>query len=143
MKGKKSTIWMSLLSVLVVIGLALSIYNTYTVTSSGDSEQIYYTMYVGTNDKDTYKAEIPFEEAMDIVDNICKKYLDGVTLGTAIGSWMDETGEVTHENTIQVIAYDTDKETIQKISDEILVALNQNSILIVKNKGEIDFYNGK
>ena len=35
-----------------------------------------YVMYVGTNDKDTYKPEHTNEEAMNIVDQICLKYFD-------------------------------------------------------------------
>ncbi len=141
MTEKKSTIWLNLLSVLVVISLLLHLYNCYMMTSLHG--QIYYTLYIGANDKDTYKPEIPFEETFHIVDTICNKYLTGVTLCTAIGSWVDETGTVTHENTIQITVYNTDTETIYALSDEIIKALNQNSILIVTNRGNIQFYNGK
>ena len=39
-----------------------------------DGESTQYVMYVGTNDKDTYKPEHTEEEARDIVDKICLKY---------------------------------------------------------------------
>lgn len=138
---KKSTIWLSLLSVFVVISLLLHLYNHYTMTSLHG--EIYYTLYIGTNDKDTYKPEIPFEETFRIVDTICNKYLQGVTFCAETGSWVDETGTVTHENTIQITVYDTDAKTIYALSDEIIKALNQNSILIVTNRANIQFYNGK
>ena len=40
-----------------------------------------YTMYVGTNDKDTYQLEMPLDEARDIVHNtMMDHFSDGFTM---------------------------------------------------------------
>ena len=53
---------------------------------------------------------------------ICMKYLEGYTIQEVSGSWGDENGIVTHENTIVCYFYDT----VYKIADEVIGALNQN-----------------
>ena len=102
-----------------------------------------YVMYVGTNDKDTYQQIISTEDAKSIIDKICYKYLDGYTIQDAVGSWSDEKGFSTHENTILCIFDDVPKEKIYVIADEILKELNQNTILIEEKSVCIEFYGGK
>lgn len=99
-----------------------------------------YVMYIGTNDKDTYEQIISTEEAKKIVDGICFKYLGGYTIQDAIGSWVDDDGNPTHENTIVCYFDDTDSETVHKIADEVIAALNQNSVLIETDSIQIEFY---
>ena len=76
-----------------------------------------YVMYVGTNDKDTYKPEHTNEEAMNIVDQICLKYFDGYTLQDATGSWTDETGTPTHEYTLVCYFDAADEATVYEAAD--------------------------
>lgn len=47
-------------------------------------------MYVGTNDKDTYTQLISTEQAIDILDENCLKYLDGYTIQAGYERWTDE-----------------------------------------------------
>lgn len=101
-----------------------------------------YVMYVGTNDKDTYKPEHTNEEAMNIVDQICLKYFDGYTLQEATGSWTDETGTPTHEYTLVCYFDAADEKTVYKAADEIIKELNQNTVLIEKAEIEMDYYSG-
>ena len=89
-----------------------------------------YTLYIGTNDKDTYTQLIPTEEARKIVDQICAKHTDGYTAMDAQGSWVDETGTATKENSLVYSFYNISEEQITAIMDEVLTALNQNSILV-------------
>ena len=101
-----------------------------------------YVMYVGTNDKDTYKPEHTNEEAMNIVDQICLKYFDGYTLQEATGSWTDETGTPTHEYTLVCYFDAADEKTVYKAADEIIKELNQNTVLIEKAEIEMNYYSG-
>ena len=48
-----------------------------------------YVLYIGTNDKDTYEQVISTEEAREIVNEICIKYVDGYTASEAKGGWVD------------------------------------------------------
>lgn len=107
------------------------------------SAKMQYVMYVGTNDKDTYKAEHTEEEAKNIVDEVCLKYFDGYTLQEATGSWKDEKDNTTHEYTLVCYFDDVDEETVYKAADELIKELNQNTILIEKTPVEMEYYSGK
>ena len=99
-----------------------------------------YVMYVGTNDKDTYKMEMTEEEAREIVDSICLKYMRGYTLDEATGSWVDENNVRTHEYTLVCYFDDPEVEDVYAAADEIIKALNQNTILIEKNQVTMEYY---
>ncbi len=115
-----------------------------TVSASDDDGTVQYVMYVGTNDKDTYKREISTEEAKEMVDSVCLKYFaDGYTMQEATGAWTDEKNNITHEYTLVCYFDGADKETVHKAADELIERLNQNSILIESNTIDIDYYTGK
>ncbi len=115
-----------------------------TVSASDDDGTVQYVMYVGTNDKDTYKREISTEEAKEIVDSVCLKYFaDGYTMQEATGAWTDEKNNITHEYTLVCYFDGADKETVHKAADELIERLNQNSILIESDTIDIDYYTGK
>lgn len=143
MKNKKDLI--------IIVLLIVNMFATGTVgfvawrsnSNQSSNEKIQYTMYIGMNDKDTYEQIISTEDAKTIIDNICFKYLDGYTIQDANGSWVDENGLVTHENTIVCCFKDTDNDTVYKIADEVIKTLNQNTVLIEKDLIQIDFYSGK
>lgn len=99
-----------------------------------------YVMYIGTNDKDTYKPEHTKEEALQIVDEICLKYFDGYTLQDATGSWKDEKDVITHEYTIVCYFDGADKETVYKAADDVIAALNQNTVLIESDDIQMEYY---
>ena len=113
-------------------------------SSSAEEQEsaLHFVMYVGTNDKDTYKQEIPTEEAKKLVDEICLKYFEGYTIQDAVGAWTEDTGAVTHENSIVCYFDFADEETVHKAADEILKALNQSSVLIEKDTLQMEYYSG-
>ena len=101
-----------------------------------------FRLYIGTNDKDTYQS-MDQEEARNKVDNICTTYFsNGYTLQEAIGSWKDESGSITHEYTLVCYVSGVDISTIHKASDEMIVQLNQSSILIESYSVPVEFYSG-
>ena len=115
---------------------------TVSAPAGENSSTIRFVMYIGTNDKDTYAQIIPTEQAEEIIDDICFQYVEGYTIQDATGSWVDEKGIATHENTIVCYFYGTDEETVHRIGDDIIKALNQNSVLIEKDHIEIEYYGG-
>ena len=134
------------LSVLLVINIIATCFLAVKVTGlsrlSLKNATVHYTLYIGTNDKDTYKQEIPTDEAKHIVDEICTKYVNGFTVQDSIGTWNDENNIITHENTIMCYLDDIDEKTLHLICDEIRSALNQNTVLIQKEYTALDFYDG-
>ena len=112
------------------------------VSVMGD-EADQFVMYVGTNDKDTYKLEITKEEAREIVDEVCLRLFPyGYTLQEATGAWTDEANNITHEYTLVCYFDGADIGTVHKAADELIEKLNQNSILIEHKLINIDYYSG-
>ncbi len=109
--------------------------------ASGE-EQTKYVLYIGTNDKDTYKQEIPYDECVAKVTEICTRYTGGCTLAEATGYWKDDSGEITTEQSIQCTLEDITLEQVHQIADEVRTALNQNSILIETQGVTSEFYAG-
>ncbi len=126
---------------LVLTGILLAFQIKGNVEKS--SQMTKYTLYIGTNDKDTYKQEIDYDVCVTKVRDICVKYTSGCTLFEATGYWTDEKDNITEEKTIGCILEDIVLDTVYKICDEVLVALNQNSILIETNSISTQFYSGK
>jgi len=116
--------------------------SSVTVETTDDDKTMQYVMYVGTNDKDTYKPEHTQEEARNIVDEVCLKYFDGYTLMDATGSWVDETGTAIHEYTLVCYFDGADKETVYKAADDLRAALNQSAVLIEETAIKMDYYMG-
>ena len=134
------------LSVLLALNIIATCFLTAKVAGlskfSLKNATVHYTLYIGTNDKDTYRQEIPTDEAKHIVDEICTKYVNGFTVQDSIGTWNDENDVITHENTIMCYLDDIDDDTLHRICDEIRAALNQNTVLIQKEYTALDFYAG-
>ena len=101
-----------------------------------------YVMYVGTNDKDTNLPKYSQESAREIVDKICLEYFEGYTLQEATGAWTDENKNVTHEYTIVCYFDDTDRNTVYLAADEIMKALNQQTVLIEQDNIHMEYYSG-
>ena len=103
-----------------------------------------YTMYVGTNDKDTYQLEMSLDDARDIVHQTMMDYFsDGFTMYEAKGAWRDEHKAITLECTFVCILEQAKKVKVYNAADELINKLNQNTILIVANAiHTVDFYQG-
>ncbi len=135
----------------LVAVICLSVYIFYT-PKNNDSDKFLgediekttkYTLYIGTNDKDTYSQLIPLDKAKDIVNNICIKYTGGYTQYDVKGAWADEKNNITNEDTLVYELYDISEEQLKNIMDETLEKLNQNSILMEINDSEHIYYDGK
>lgn len=104
-----------------------------------------YTMYIGTNDKDTYEIVMPIPDARAVVHNtMMDHFSDGFTMYEANGVWRDEHNVVTLEYTFVCVLESVKKKEVYKAADELLVKLNQSTILVVENAAHsVNFYQGK
>lgn len=115
-----------------------------SLSSLGDvSRPKKYTLYLGTNDKDTLKQEIPTEMVREQMHEICMKYADGYTLSIMEGFYRDDAGNPTHEITLVYVFFNTPLKSVQKIMDEALIKFNQKSILLEESRSKSVFYEGK
>ena len=107
------------------------------------SENGKYVLYIGLNDKDTYTQLIPTDEAINIVNEICIRHIGGYTVFSTKGGWVDETGTPSRETTLVYILSGAKEADVIAVMDEVLAALNQNSILIERQNVSSTFYSGK
>ncbi len=107
------------------------------------STQKKFTMYLGTNDKDTLRQEIPTETMREQMHEICLKYTDGYTVSIMEGYYRNDAGDPMHEVTLVYVFFDTPLDAVKKIMDEALVKFNQASILLEESRAKSIFYNGK
>ncbi len=110
-----------------------------------DGRATEYKMYIGTNDKETYQLEMTIEEARDIIHNtMMDHFSDGFTMYTANGVWRDENKVVTLEYSFVCVLEGVEKKEVYSAADELLVKLNQSTILVVENSVNVaNFYTGK
>lgn len=142
-RGNKNKVLMIIMLVVIAVNVVFTgvIFGFQIKNMNIANQQITkYSLYIGTNDKDTYIEEIPFDECLTKVTEICTKYTDGCTIYEANGYWKDETSTITKERTIACILEDIELNNVYKICDEVIVALNQNSILIETSNVVTTFY---
>ena len=99
-----------------------------------------YIAYIGINDKDTKQPLHSFEEALKIVNDINFRHTDGFTVLRANGFWKNPRGERFDEETLVYVYYGIPRAKLYSIMDEILIALNQEVILIDSERDESVFY---
>ena len=93
-----------------------------------------YTLYIGTNDKDTGTALLTYDEAIAIADSVCSRYFEGYTLYDASGRWVDPSGNLISENTIVCHITNVNKDAVINAVSELRDALNQYSIMVEAKK---------
>lgn len=106
-------------------------------------EALEYTIYVGLNDKDTYRQLLSTAQAKEIIDAICIQYVDGYTVTEAEGAWMDEKNVLTRENTLVYHFREADEEALREMMNRIMQALNQNTILMEVRTASGIYYGGE
>ncbi len=124
-----------ILESIVLSGIILSL-------TADHSENSKYVLYIGLNDKDTCSQIIPTEEAKEIVNGICVKYAEGYTVTEANGGWIDEAGALTEEVSLVFTLTNAEEADVVSIMDEVLTALNQNSILVERQEISYTYYSG-
>ena len=124
-----------ILESIVLSGIILSL-------TADHSENSKYVLYIGLNDKDTCSQIIPTEEAKEIVNGICVKYAEGYTVTEANGGWIDEAGALTEEVSLVYTITNAEEADVVSIMDEVLTALNQNSILVERQEISYNYYSG-
>lgn len=144
MYSRNNYVFIFLETILVVIAIAVwAIVITDNKGLNGElSRQKKYTIYLGTNDKDTLKPEIPLDTIRAQMHEICIKHVDGYTVSVADGFYRDGDGNITHEVSLVYVFIDVPIDSVQKIMDEALAKFNQNSILLEVNKERGTFYSG-
>lgn len=106
----------------------------------GDESAAKITLHIGLNDRNTYQQELSAEQAQQIIADACLNHVQGFTLYPSFGQYLDSTGKRTQENGFIVEFYGADQAAVARIMDELLVKLNQESILYENTAVRFSFY---
>lgn len=99
-----------------------------------------YTLYIGLSDQDAHAQLISTPEALEMVGEICMRYVPGYTAMTGYGGWYNDAGEFIQEESLIFTFIDATEEQILKIKDEAMEALNQSNILMEYQEVESMMY---
>ncbi len=132
-----------LITAIIILFLILGLSGCTAKDNTDFENTVKYTMYIGLNDKDTYTQLISYEAAEKTVSSIALQYVGGFTAYSAKGTYKDDKGVVTNENSLVLEFEDATKEQMKAIMDEVLQALNQHSVLLEKQKVSREFYEGE
>lgn len=98
-------------------------------------------LFIGTNDKDTHRAEVPFSEAKEMVAAVLAEHgVTDFTTWDAHGGWLGPDDVAIYEQTLVYILYTQDETLLEAIVDELCVRLNQSSISIFMPEGDAGLY---
>ncbi len=98
-----------------------------------------YTIYIGTTDMKANRQIIPTNEAREIINDICEKYVDGYTVLDAHGGWINEQNVYIRENTLVYIFIGAEYGQLIPLMEEACAVLNQNSVIVDYN-GEFSVF---
>ena len=101
---------------------------------------IKYNIYIGLNDKDSKKQEVSTRRArQEVIKILNANNITGLTMYEVMGVFKHEDGTITFEKSLKVELLEVKKEDVKKSIEELKRALNQESILLEKEKKEINF----
>ena len=101
---------------------------------------IKYNIYIGLNDKDSKKQEVSTRKAKEEVIKILNaNNITGLTIYEVMGVFKHEDGTITFEKSLKVELMEVEEEDVKKSINELKTALNQECILLEKEKKEVNF----
>ena len=89
-----------------------------------------YSLFIGLNDQLTKKQEIPTDKAISMVSDV----IQGGSISTIHGVYTHEDCTKVNENTLRVDVLFTDDATVRLYCQDLKRILNQESILVQKQK---------
>jgi len=90
-----------------------------------------FTMFIGLNDKDTKKQEIPTDVAVKMVYNaLCKQGIECITYDIKNGVYKHDNGDIVFEKNIIVEMFFVENIQVVRALNDIKTLLNQESILL-------------
>lgn len=103
-------------------------------------KMIKYNIYIGLNDKDSKKQIISTRRAKEEVIKILNNNnITGLTMYEVMGVFKHETGEVVFEKSLKAELLEVEEDEVINAINELKMALNQESILLEKEKKEVNF----
>lgn len=99
----------------------------------------FYSLFVGLNDKCEKRQLISTEQALEIVQDVCKKYFNnGFTI--LVGTGADRGSSCGIENSIYIMAINASEQCAIQVASILQREFNINEVLIEKNQTRYLYY---
>lgn len=101
---------------------------------------IKYNIYIGLNDKDSKKQEVSTRRArQEVIKILNANNITGLTMYEVTGVFKHEDGATTFEKSLKVELLEVEEEDVLRSIEELKKALNQECIMLEKEKKEVNF----
>lgn len=90
-------------------------------------------LYVGLNDAETKKQIFETEKYLQQLKEICFTYHVPFSVGIEEGGYFHDNGDYVEEKTLVLTLIDAEKDTIQKIAEDLRELFHQESVLLTED----------
>ena len=91
-------------------------------------------IYIGLNDAVTRAQLYDTQTYLSILKDICRSCHVAFSVDVEEGGYYHEDGEYTEETSLVLILIDTERDTVQKIAQELRTRFHQESVLVTENR---------
>lgn len=107
---------------------------------NGFADGMFYSLFVGLNDKCTGGQTIPTAQAMTFVQEVCARYfVDGFTILEGSGADRGNSNDI--ETSIYIMAINATECSVFEVAGILQRQFNQSEILIEKNETKYLYFN--
>ena len=101
--------------------------------SDGKIQMVETRLYVGLNDAETKEQIFETEQYLQQLKNLCFTYHVPFSVGIEEGGYFHNNGDYVEEKTLVLTLIDAEKDTIQKIAEDLCVLFHQESVLLTED----------
>ena len=99
----------------------------------GKIQMVETRLYVGLNDAETKEQIFETEQYLQQLKNLCFTYHVPFSVGIEEGGYFHDNGDYVEEKTLVLTLIDAEKDTIQKIAEDLRVLFHQESVLLTED----------
>ena len=90
-------------------------------------------LYVGLNDSETKEQIFETEQYLQQLKNLCFTYHVPFSVGIEEGGYFHDNGDYVEEKTLVLTLIDAEKDTIQKIAEDLCALFHQETVLLTED----------
>lgn len=102
-------------------------------TDDGNTQMTETRLFVGLNDADTKQQKYGTERYKSLLKKVCQNYRVPFSEAIEEGGYYHDDGEYTEEQTLVLTLIDAEKDTIQRIAEDLCCFFRQESVLITED----------
>ena len=91
-------------------------------------------IYIGLNDAETRAQTHATEQYVALLKDVCKTYRVAFSMDIAEGGYYHEDGGYTEETSLVLTLIDVERDTVQKIAQDLRARFHQESVLVTEDR---------